>query len=79
MRIAHALVPRDGRERSPMVGAGQRRAGGWRAIPLVETDGRGGATMTLPGETEAGSAGGATMPGIAWWSYRCLEKSPAEG
>jgi len=23
----------------------------------VETDGRGGATMTLPGETEAGSAG----------------------
>lgn len=25
--------------------------------PEVETDGRGGATMILPGETEAGSAG----------------------
>jgi hypothetical protein len=31
---------------------------GWMtAHPEVETDGRGGATMILPGETEAGSAG----------------------
>src|SRR6266436_6091235 len=29
-----------------------------------------GATMTLPGETEAGSAGKQPCRGIAWWAHR---------
>src|SRR5258706_14985155 len=45
----------------------------------VETDGRGGATMILPGETEAGSAGTQPCRGIAWWSYRCLENPRPRG
>jgi hypothetical protein len=38
--------------------------------PEVETDGRGGATMILPGETEAGSAGTQSCRGTTWWADR---------
>jgi hypothetical protein len=38
--------------------------------PEVETDGRGGATMILLGETEAGSAGTQPCRGITWWAHR---------
>ena len=54
-------MPDGKRARSPAVGSYPvaivddcRRVTG---KPEVETDGRGGATMILPGETEAGSAG----------------------
>jgi hypothetical protein len=49
------------------------------AYSEVETDGRGRATMILPGETEAGSAGTQPCRGIAWWSYRCLENPRPKG
>src|SRR4029077_16695116 len=42
---------------------------GLRAIE-VETDGRGEATMILPGETETGCAGTQPCRGIAWWAHR---------
>jgi len=38
--------------------------------PEVVTDGRGGATMILPGETEAGSSGTQPCRGITWWADR---------
>jgi hypothetical protein len=34
-----------------------------------------GATMILPGETEAGSAGTQLCRGIAWWVHRDDERS----
>ena len=40
------------------------------AHPEVETDGRGGDTMILPGKTEAGSAGTQPCRGIAWRAHR---------
>jgi hypothetical protein len=38
--------------------------------PEVETAGRGGAKMNLPGETEAGTAGTQPCRGIARWAHR---------
>jgi hypothetical protein len=35
--------------------------------------------MSLPGETEACSAGTQPCRGISWWSYRCLENPRPEG
>jgi hypothetical protein len=43
--------------------------------PEVETYGRGGATMILPGETEAGSAGTQPCRGIAWWLIETINSS----
>jgi hypothetical protein len=40
------------------------------AHPKVETDGLGGVTMILPGETEGGSAQTQPCRGIAWWAHR---------
>jgi hypothetical protein len=39
----------------------------------VEIDGRGGATMILPGETEAGSAGTQPCRGMTRWAHRVDE------
>jgi hypothetical protein len=40
----------------------------------VETAGRGGATLNLPGETEAGNAGTQPCRGIAWRAHRDDER-----
>src|ERR1039457_1064129 len=47
----------------------------WITHPEVETAGPGGATMNLPGETEAGSAGTQPCRGIAWRAHRDDERS----
>src|SRR5579872_741286 len=49
------------------------------AQPEVESDGPNIATMILPGETEAGSAGTQSCRGITWWSYRSLENPCPRG
>ena len=46
---------------------------------------RSGVTMTLPGETEAWSAGKQPCRGIAWWAHRddqkgaCAHSADADG